>query len=92
VQRDGIIPEGERFDRIWERQNYGKTPQEKQARQKVHENACAVMANIHVLQEELKGHYNVSFFDKKEAERVENRIKYYKRKALEGKVSLSKED
>ena len=77
---------------VLESQNYRRTIQEKQARQNVHKNAAAVLAGTQVLKEELKEYFDETFFDQKEADRIENRIKYIKGKALKGKVSLSKEN
>ncbi len=59
-----------------------KTPLEKRTRQIVHENAAATHAICQVLKEELKGHFDTCFYDKEEAERLEERIKLIKRKAL----------
>ena len=77
---------------VLESQGYKMSPQEKDARQNVHENAAAVWAIAFVLLEELKGHFDASLYDRKEAKRIEGRIKYIKRKALENEVSLSKEN
>ena len=74
---------------ILESQNYKNV---KQARQNVHENAAAVFAMCQVLQEELRGHFDESLYDQKEAKRIERRIKHIKRKPLKGEVSLSKEN
>lgn len=77
---------------VLESLNYNDGIQEKQARQIVSKNAAAVCAGAHVLQEELKEYVDETFFDQGEAERIENRIKSIKRKALKGEVSLSKEN
>jgi len=45
-----------------------------------------------MIQEELKEYYDKSSFNQKESDRIEDRIKYIKGKAMKGEVSLSKED
>jgi len=58
----------------------------------VHRNAASVFAMAKMIQEELKEYYDKSSFNQKESDRIEDRIKYIKGKAMKGEVSLSKED
>ena len=69
---------------VLESQGYKKSIQEKQARRNVRDNAAAVYANVYVLQEELKEHFDPRFFDRKEAKRIEDRVRCIKEKVLKG--------
>lgn len=77
---------------VLETQNYRRTTQEKEAREKVRENAAAAFSMSQVLLEELKEYDVDVLFDRKEADRIENRSKLIKDLALKGQVSLSRED
>jgi hypothetical protein len=76
---------------VLESQGYKTTPQERDVRQKVRENAADVSASALVLQEELTEYFDKTLYNFEELKRIQDRINFIKEKTLKGEASLSKQ-
>ena len=77
---------------VLESQGYKASQQEKNVRQKVHENAATVFATAHVLQEELAKYFHEKSYDLEEIKGIRDRVNCIKEEVLKGEFPPSKED
>lgn len=79
------------YEEVLRTQNYRITPLQDGARQKVHENAAAVLSVTHFLQKDLDEYADDRVFDREWMDKREDDFKYYKRQALKGNITLATE-